>query len=78
MGISGFIKHMTSGKVGEFPFWSVDTIKRAIRRLEDKGYIIATASYNRMKMDKTKWYRINYEKLQVLTKQNAPRDSTIS
>src|SRR5690606_17855003 len=23
----------------EFPFWSVDTIKRAIRRLEDKGYI---------------------------------------
>ena len=49
----------------EFPFWSVDTIKRAIRRLEDSGYIISTASYNRMKMDKTKWYRIDYKKLQL-------------
>ena len=56
----------------EFPFWSVDTIKRAIRRLEDKGYIIATSSYNRMKMDKTKWYRINYTKLQCQTVQHAP------
>ncbi|WP_342512107.1 conserved phage C-terminal domain-containing protein [Sporosarcina sp. FSL K6-1522] len=63
----------------EFPFWSVDTIKRAIRRLEDKGYIIATSSYNRMKMDKTKWYRIDYAKLQLLTastEQSAP--STIA
>lgn len=59
-------------QVDEFPFWSVDTIKRAIRRLEEKGYIISTSSYNRMKMDKTKSYRINYEKLHVLTKQNAP------
>ena len=49
----------------EFPFWSVDTIKRAIRRLEDNGYIISTSSYNRMKMDKTKWYRIDYTKLQL-------------
>lgn len=48
----------------EFPFWSVDTIKRAIRRLENSGYIISTASYNRMKMDEAKWYRINYTKLQ--------------
>ena len=55
----------------EFPFWSVDTIKRAIRRLEDSGYIIANSSYNRMKMDKTKWYRINYKKLQLSTEQNA-------
>ena len=55
----------------EFPFWSVDTIKRAIRRLEVKGFIIATASYNRMKMDKTKWYRIDYQKLQLLTEQYA-------
>ncbi len=58
-------------KNDEFPFWSVDTIKRAIRRLEVKGYIIATASYNRMKMDKTKWYRIDYQKLQLFTEQHA-------
>jgi len=56
----------------EFPFWSVDTIKRAIRRLEDSGYIISTDSYNRMKMDKTKWYRINYSKLQCQAVQPAP------
>ena len=56
----------------EFPFWSVDTIKRAIRRLEESGYIISTASYNRMKMDKTKWYRIDYKKLQLPTVQLAP------
>jgi uncharacterized phage protein (TIGR02220 family) len=60
----------------DFPYWCVDTIKRAIRRLEDSGYIIATASYNRMKMDKTKCYRINYEKLQLSTEQHAT--STIS
>jgi len=55
----------------EFPFWSVDTIKRAIRRLEVKGFIVATASYNRMKMDKTKWYRIDYQNLQLSTEQHA-------
>ncbi|KXH86951.1 conserved phage C-terminal domain-containing protein [Sporosarcina sp. HYO08] len=55
----------------ECPFWSVDTIKRAIRRLEKSGYILSTDSYNRMKMDKTKWYRINYEKLQLLMVQDA-------
>ncbi|NYF23632.1 conserved phage C-terminal domain-containing protein [Sporosarcina sp. JAI121] len=59
-------------KNDDFPFWSVDTIKRAIRRLEDSGYIISTASYNRMKMDKTKWYRIDYTKLHCQGVQDAP------
>jgi len=56
----------------EFPFWSVDTIKRTIRKLEKAGIIISTAEYNHMKMDKTKWYRIDYTSLHVLTLQNAP------
>ncbi|MEK5067139.1 conserved phage C-terminal domain-containing protein [Sporosarcina sp. FSL K6-1508] len=56
----------------EFPFWSVDTIKRAIRKLEESGYIISTSQYNRMKMDKTKWYRINYTMLQGQSVQLAP------
>ena len=56
----------------EFPFWSVDTIKRTIRKLEKNGYIISTAQYNRMKMDKTKWYRIDYLVLHGQTLQNAP------
>ncbi len=51
-------------KNDEFLFWSVDVIKRAIRGLEDNSFIISTSSYNWMKMDKAKWYRINYPKLQ--------------
>ncbi|MFJ7933831.1 hypothetical protein [Sporosarcina sp. NPDC096371] len=48
----------------EYPFWYVGTINRAVLGLEDKGYIIAASSYNRMKMDKTTRYRIFYKKLQ--------------
>ena len=55
----------------KFPFWSVDTIKRTIRKLEQNGYIVSTSSYNRVKMDKTKWYRIDYTNLNEQTLQNA-------
>lgn len=56
----------------EFPFWSYDTVKRTIASLEKEGYIIATPEYNKMKMDKTKWYRIDYSKLGYFpTVQNA-------
>lgn len=46
----------------QFPFWSTDTIKRTITKLEKKG-IILSANYNKLKIDKTKWYSIDYEKL---------------
>lgn len=46
----------------QFPFWSVDTIKRIILKLEKEGYI-ESKNFNKMKMDRTKWYTINYEKL---------------
>lgn len=59
----------------EFPFWSVDTVKRTITQLEKGGYVIGTSQYNKMKMDKTKWYRINYHKLHYYQSvQNAPMD----
>lgn len=70
-GFKWVYKTYDEWKNEEFPFWSVDTINRAIRRLEVKGFIIATSSYNRMKMDKTKWYRIDYQKLQLFTEQYA-------
>lgn len=44
----------------QFPFWSLDTIKRTIKRLEKVGLLI-TDNFNKWKMDKTKWYRIDYE-----------------
>lgn len=48
----------------EFPFWSIDTIKRVIRKLENEEYIITSSKYNKMKMDRTKWYRVNYKMAQ--------------
>ena len=46
----------------QFPFWSERTIMRTFLALEEEGYVIS-ANYNRMKIDKTKWYSIDYDKL---------------
>lgn len=46
----------------EFPFWSYDTLKRIVAKLEKEGYIVTTNAYNKLKMDKTKWYRVEYSK----------------
>ncbi|WP_431030032.1 conserved phage C-terminal domain-containing protein [Lysinibacillus sp. LZ02] len=59
----------------EFPFWSYDTVKRIVADLEKGSYIITTNKYNKLKMDKTKWYRINYSKMATSPMgQNAPSD----
>lgn len=60
----------------ELPFWSVDTIKRTIKKLEKAELVISTGKYNRLGFDKTKWYTINYEKInqlaiEILSGQNA-------
>ncbi|MEH7249841.1 conserved phage C-terminal domain-containing protein [Neobacillus niacini] len=49
----------------QLPFWSVSTIKRTIRSLEMLGLVLSD-NFNQMKMDKTKWYSIDYEKVQKL------------
>jgi DnaD/phage-associated family protein len=41
------------------------TIIRAIKKLEDAG-VVLSSNFNRSKMDKTKWYTIDYEKLNSL------------
>lgn len=46
----------------QFPFWSLSTLRRVIAKLEKENLII-TGNYNRFKLDKTKWYRINYDSL---------------
>ncbi|WP_149315790.1 conserved phage C-terminal domain-containing protein [Lentilactobacillus buchneri] len=46
----------------QFPFWGLNTLKRAITSLEKSGYLIP-GNYNKAGFDKTKWYRINYELL---------------
>lgn len=52
-------------KETDFDFWSTDTIRRTLTRLENKG-IVLTANYNKLKIDKTKWYTIDYKKFQEL------------
>lgn len=64
-------KTVEQWKNDEFPFWSTDTIKRAIYKLEKSGYIISTTLYNDTKMNKTKSYRIYYPKLPFKTAQSA-------
>ncbi|MDZ4442440.1 DnaD domain protein [Bacillus cereus] len=47
----------------QFPFWSESTIKRTIKKLEGQ-HLIIVGKYNKLKIDNTKWYRIDYEVLQ--------------
>lgn len=46
----------------QFPFWSISTIKRIFLELESEKLII-TGNFNRLPIDRTKWYRLNYELL---------------
>lgn len=42
-----------------FPFWSERTIRRVFQSLEKQGLIVS-ATFNKTKFDRTKWYRPNY------------------
>lgn len=52
-------------RINNFPYWSEKTIQRAFTRLENKGVVIS-ANYNKLAIDKTKWYTIDTDKLQKL------------
>ncbi|MEH7223194.1 DnaD domain protein [Bacillus sp. JJ1566] len=49
----------------QFPFISKSTIRRSILNLENKG-LLSSDQFNKLKIDNTKWYSINYEKLENL------------
>lgn len=59
----------------QFPFWSVSTIRRIISKLEEKGLIIV-GNFNKSKIDKTKWYRIDYEKMNALSEPEKETDQS--
>lgn len=50
----------------QFPWWSERTVQRIFSKLEKEGLLIS-GNYNRFKMDRTKWYRIDYEVLKRYT-----------
>lgn len=53
----------------QFPFWTESGIRGIVRRLEGKAnegdpkLIISTDEFNKMTMDRTKWYTIDYDAL---------------
>jgi hypothetical protein len=55
----------------QFPFWHINTIKNAITNLEKSGLIVS-GDYNSLKIDRTKWYRIDHKVLEAL--ENSPLD----
>lgn len=59
----------------QFPFWSVATIKRTISSLE-KQELLISGNHNKAAFDKTKWYTLNYSKIQSMTNRLAQNDPT--
>lgn len=49
----------------ELAFWKFDKIKRSIASLEKKGLLVS-ANYNRLVIDRTKWYRVDYDALKSM------------
>lgn len=58
-----------------FPFWSNATIRRTISSLE-KQELVLVGNYNKAGFDKTKWYSINYSKLEGVSKRVAQNEQT--
>lgn len=54
----------------EFPFWSHDTVKRTLKKLREKNYVV-TGNYNEKAYDRTLWYRVNHEELIKLDEKNS-------
>jgi hypothetical protein len=54
-----------------FRFWSVDTVKRILSSLEKLGFVLS-GNFNASKMDRTKWYTVNYEALDAVVETKKP------
>lgn len=59
----------------QFPFWSISTVRRTITSLEKKG-ILFTGNYNKAGFDKTKWYSINYDNLESMSRPSVQNEQT--
>ena len=64
--------------IEQLPFYTKRSIERDMRKLEKLGLVISNKKHNKMKSDRTKWYRIDYEELHRLTeayRQNGGMDT---
>ena len=48
-----------------FPFWSVDAIRRIVKALVAAGVLLVD-NHNKLKIDRTQWYSIDYQRLNDL------------
>lgn len=51
--------------------WSYDTLCRIFSRLEDAGLLLV-GNYNQIRYDRTKWYTIDYERLEAVIERHSP------
>lgn len=58
----------------DFPFWSFNTVRRTIASLVEVGFL-CKGNYNKLKIDKTLWYAIDYEALEQWITENASKPS---
>lgn len=65
-GVS-WVYNTYDGWVSQFPFWSKSTVRRTINSLEKKNLLIP-GNFNKLKIDNTKWYTINYEELKRVSR----------
>lgn len=59
----------------QFPWWSESTIKRIFQSLEKLDLLI-TGNFNHMSIDRTKWYTINYSRLDEFDQPRGQVDPT--
>ncbi|WGL99139.1 replication protein RepO [Arsenophonus sp. aPb] len=64
---------VTKWKINHFPFWSESTVKRTLLNLEKSGLLI-TGNYNKDSRDRSKWYTIDYAKLNELENNDKDKD----
>ncbi|HDR8076531.1 TPA: DnaD domain protein [Bacillus cereus] len=57
----------------QFPFWSSATLRRIVNKLEKQGLLIK-GNYNKLKIDQTKWYRIDYDLLDRMSRPSAQNE----
>jgi len=70
-GIKWIYNTYEEWKKDNFPFWSVDKIKRIFLHLEELGLVIS-AQLDMHKHDATKFYRIDYDRLYTMDGANLP------
>lgn len=51
----------------QMPWWNQRTIKRIVDSLRERGLIQTTNKYNKLAMDQTLWYSIDYDAVERLT-----------